>query len=329
MSIISLLKNKINRMRTRKDMVISALIIIPIVISAAVLFSGSKDSKFNVALVSNKYSNIRENNKCKITVVDKKPGFSDLALGIYDFVVEENNDGSYTVETALQDDAKKEMIEKLFNNGKVSVESSEAESGRGVGTSLLGLIVLFVIIEGTTLTVFYPDDITFKTLKRIFTSEVSEKEYIIAQFIFTFIGLYVPTFIAVAISKAILGNDIGYSVGMIAILTAIITVLSTAFALFISSIMSDNIQIASCFIALIASLICGCFYKFSSNIKIIDSICNVLPISSYMNIAEGVEKGTSLLQYKLGILNLAVWTIVMLVIGICITHKRLKNGEFN
>jgi ABC-2 type transport system permease protein len=283
----------------------------------------------NVALVSDNYSNIQENNKYKITVLDEKPGFSDLALGIYDFIVEENNDGSYTVETALQDDAKREIVQELFNDGEISVESGEAESGRGVGSSILGLIVLFVIIEGTTLTVFFPDDITFKTLKRIFTSEVSEKSYIIAQFIYTFIGLYVPIFIAVAISKAILENDIGYSTSMIAILTAIISGLSTAFALFISAIMRDNIQIASCFIALVASLICGCFYKFSFNIKIIDSICNLLPISSYMNIAEGVEKGTSLLQYKLGILNVAVWTIVMLVIGIYITHKRLKNGEFN
>lgn len=329
MNMITLLKNKISRMRTRKDMVISSLIIIPIVIIAALIFSGSKASKFNVALVSDNYSNIKENNKCIITVVDKKPGFSDLALGIYDFVVEENNNGSYTVETALQDDTKKKMVEKLFNNDKIYVESSKAESGRGIGASLLGLIVLFVIIEGTTLTVFYPEDITFKTLNRIFTSEVSEKEYIIAQFVFTFVGLYVPTFMAVAVSKAILGTSIGYSFYMIAILTAFITALSTAFALFMSSIMRDNIQIASCFIALIVSLICGCFYKFTSNIKILDSLFQLLPISSYMNIAEGIEKGSSLLQYKLGILNVAVWTIAMLVMGICITHKRLKNGEFN
>ena len=329
MSIINLLKNKISRMRTRQDMVVSALIIIPIVIIAAVSFSGSKNSKLSIAVVSDNYNNIQEDNNYKITVLSQKLGFSDLALGIYDFVVKENNDGHYTVETALQDNVKKQDVKKLFNNEKISSQSTKTESERGVGSSLLGLIVLFVIIEGTTLTVFFPNDITFKTLKRIFTSEVSEKSYIIAQFIFTFIGLYVPTFIAVAISKAILGNDIGYSTYVIALLTAVITGLSTAFALFMSSIMRDNIQIASCFIALIVSLICGCFYKFNSGIKIIDSICNLLPISSYMNIAEGLEKGNSLFQYRLGFLNLALWTIVMLVIGVLITHRRLKNGEFN
>lgn len=329
MSIIILLKNKLSRMRTRKDMVFSALIIIPIVIIAAVSFSGSKNSKLSVAVISDNYSSIQENSKYKITVVDKKPGFSDLALGIYDFVVEENNDGHYTVETALQDDAKKQDVQKLFNNEKISSQSTKTESERGVGFSLLGLIVFFVIIEGTTLTVFFPDDITFKTLKRIFTSEVSEKSYIISQFIFTFIGLYVPTFIAVAISKVILGNNIGYSTYMISLLTAVITALSTAFSLFMSSIMRDNIQIASCFVALIVSLVCGCFYKFNSGIKIIDSICNLLPISSYMSIAEGVEKGNSLFQYRLGFLNLALWTIAMLFIGIFVTRKRLESGEFN
>ncbi|OPJ64392.1 ABC transporter permease [Clostridium oryzae] len=316
-------------MRTRKDMVISALIIIPIVIAAALIFSGSKNSKFNVALVSDNHNNIQENNKCKIIVLNKKPQFSTLALGVYDFVVEKNKDGSYTAETALQDVFKRELVEKLFNDGKLFAKSSKAEGVRGIGASLLGLIVLFVIIEGTTLTVFYPDDITFKTLKRIFTSEVSEKAYIIAQFLFTFIGLYVPTFIAITVSKAFLRTDIGYSVYMIALLTAIITALSTAFALFMSSIMRDNIQIASCFIALIVSLMCGCFYKFSFNIKIIDFIRNLLPISSYMNIAESIERETSLLQYKLEVLNVAVWTIAMLIMGIYITHRRLKNGEFN
>lgn len=328
MNIINLLKNKIKRMKTRKDMVISALIIIPIVIISAVILKGSGNLKLRVALVSEN-KGIHENNKIEITLLNKNPGFSSLAVGTYDFIVEKNSEGRYIAQTALQDASKKEMVEKLFNNEKSSAKNNNQSSGRGIGSSLLGLIVLFVFIEGTTLTVFYPDDISFKTLKRIFTSEVSEKSYIAAQFIFTFIVLFIPTFIALVVSKAVLGSDILYSYYVIALLTAIITALSTAFALFMSSLMRDNIQIAVCFIALIVSLICGCFFKFTLNIKIIDKIIKLLPISSYMNIAEGAEKGAYLFSYSLELLNVAIWTILMLVIGIYIAHKRLKNGEFN
>lgn len=329
MIIFSLLRNKIKRIKSRKDIIFSTLLVIPVVFVAAFIINSSRNTKYNVAIVAQNNMSAPHDDKCVITVLKKDPGTADLALGRYDFTAVEKSDRHFTVNTVLKSKDEKQMIEKLLNEGKSIKDSSRTEGSKGVGKSILGIIVMLAIIGSTTLTVFYPDDISFRTLKRIFTTEATENQYIISQFILTFTGIYVPSFLAAVLAKAICGSAIGFSVSQIAVLIAIITALATAFALFISTVMKENIQVASCCIALITCLLGGCFFNFSSNMKIIDPLCRIIPVKSYMNIADVMENGGSMFSSQMDCINILVWTLVMFIGGICITKRKFKQGIYN
>jgi ABC-2 type transport system permease protein len=74
---------------------------------------------------------------------------------------------------------------------------------------------MIVLMQGVALMLLFPEDRTLKTIKRVLTSPVSEKQYLFAQGIFTFLCLYIPTYLAVLITKVCFSMDVGFSLGML------------------------------------------------------------------------------------------------------------------
>lgn len=328
MNVINLFINKLDRIVTKKEVIIMAIVIIPIMIVTAVLFSERVGMKTKIALVSENVQSIPQYDKFKIEVMDKKPAVSNLLLGNYDVIVEEKSKGSYEITTVIKSKVDKEIIENFFNSGQ-SLDKYESKDGqRGIGTKILGFIVMIVLMQGVALTILYPEDRTLKTLRRILTAPISEKQYIFAQGVFTFTCLCIPTYLAIVVTKECFGVKVGFDLGMLAIMIGILTALSTVFALFISSVLKQNISLIASGIFFITSLLAGCYSSFTANNKVLDTICSIIPQKAYMTMIEGIEKGKGMLEFKGQLIYLIIWIATLWLLGSFITARRTKKGIY-
>jgi len=327
MNIINLFKNKLDRILTKKEVIIVAVIIMPIMIGAAVLFSQKTASKTNIAVVSQNPQSVPQNEKFKLDIMKKKPADSRLIMGYYDFIAVEKSDGSYDITTAIKSKDDMEIIGKFFNDGKSPVKYGDSVSKRGMGTKILGFIIMIVLMQGVAITLLYPEDRTLKTFRRILTAPVSEKEYVFVQGIFTFVCLYIPTYLAVAIAKIGFGVNMGFNLGMLLVLVAILIAFATAFSLFISSVLDDNISLVASGIALLTSLLAGCFNVFKVN-KVLDTIFSILPQKSYMTLIQGVENGNSIFEFKEHLVYILIWIIAFWLLGSIISKKKMNSGAY-
>ncbi|MBG9794001.1 MDR ABC transporter permease [Paenibacillus dendritiformis] len=326
MNIGNLFKNKLHRILTKKEVIIVAVIIIPIMITAAVLFAGREETKSTVAWVTAGNADaIPQNDKYDIKVLKEKPEISNLLLGHYDFIYEEKRNGQHEVETVIKSKADKEELENFITKHSPLV-GKPPERERGGGTKILGFVVMILIMQAVAITLLYPEDRTLKTLRRIFAAPVNKTQYIFTQGLFTFICLYVPTFLAVVMTRELFGVKMGFSLGMLAFLVGLLTALSTAFALFISSVLRENISLTASGIALVTSLLAGCFNSFTVSNNVLNWILDIIPLRAFMSLSEGIENGNGIFNYKGQILYLLAWTIVMALAGSMIAARKMSKG---
>ena len=288
MSVFAILKNNFYRVISKKSIIVTTIIFVPLMIMAAVYFTGKMEIKGTIAVVfENKSVNLNTKH-LNVKMLDKRPNISELLLNKYDAVLEDKGNGKIQI-TTIKGEKFKNTIKnylKLPQNIKGNIDIGEK---RGVGTNILGFLIMIILVQSVGLMVLYPEDRDFKTFRRMLVSPVSEGKYLLAQGIFNFIIIYIPVFLAIVITKAVFNVNIGFSYGNLAILLSIITFLGTAFALFITSAIDDlesSLMLGSVIITL-TSILSGSFYSFSDNNKILDMIVNILPQKSYLTLVKG------------------------------------------
>ncbi|MPQ32631.1 ABC transporter permease [Clostridium estertheticum] len=330
MNIINLFKNKLDRILSKKSIIIVAVVVIPIMIGIAVIFSTKASSKETIAFLSNNVQNTPVDSRYDVQVVHKKPTTADLVLGKYVAIVEEKNSGNYEV-TTLKSEEDKKIIENFFKSGKIAKDykgEDEIRAERGVGTNILGFILMLLLMQGVALTTLFEEDRNIKTFRRILTSPVSEKKYLFSQGMFTFLCLFIPSYLAVTIISVCFRINIGYSFGMLAILMIILSALSTAFALFMTAVLDRDISLVTSGISLITCVLAGCFISFTNNNKVLDTLCNIFPQKSYMTLIHGIEKGNGILEFKGQLIYLLIWIIALWILGSIITKSKMKKGIY-
>ncbi|WP_242223856.1 ABC transporter permease [Bacillus cereus group sp. BfR-BA-01380] len=123
------------------------------------------------------------------------------------------------------------------------------------------------------------------------------------------------------ITKVAFKVDIGFSYGMLVILIGILCALSTALALFIATMIERNYSVVASGIYVITCVLSGCYISFTGENKVLNTICNILPQKSYMTLAQGIEKGNNILEFKGQLIYLLTWVVVLWLLGSIITKK--------
>ncbi|MCY8674545.1 ABC transporter permease [Bacillus spizizenii] len=241
--MLSLFQNRWERILTKKAIIIIALIIIPLMIGVAIMFSGKPVFKETIAFVTEQddVHHMPSDSAFIVVPVHQKPKFSDLVLGKYAAIVEKNQ-RDYKV-TTLKSKADQKMIQQFFETGKMPGSyrgEDELRTERGTGTNILGFIVMLVLMQGVALASLYPEDRMLKTFRRILVSPVHVGKYLLVQFIFTFLCLYIPTYLAVVITNVFFHTGIGFRLDILAGLLGVLIMLGTAFAIFMASVMERN-----------------------------------------------------------------------------------------
>ncbi|MDR1568057.1 MAG: ABC transporter permease [Streptococcaceae bacterium] len=322
--MLNLLSNKIYRMKSKKTVFIMAMIVMPLIIGIAIFFTDKVVSPYRIAYVTDTTTKFDNNPAIQVKEMNSRPPESDLALGKYTAIVgkKENN---LQVSTFQSEDVKNE-IQTFFLTGKLNNEKQL--NNRGTGTNVLGFILMFILIQGVALTTFFPEDRDNSNYKRILTSPISNKKYLLSQGIFTFICLFIPAYLAVSLTHLCFGVVIGFSLGTLALLMAILAFFATAFALFMATVFDRNVGLITSGIAIVTCILAGCFFEFTSGIKLFDFLLNLLPQKGFMDLVNGVEHGTTYLNYISQLIYLGVWSIGFWLIGSFITNRRLRRGIY-
>lgn len=329
MNIFNIFRNNFYRMLAKKMIIIDALLFIPLMIVGGVYFNSKIQTKANVAVISaNQKFNI-ENKYIKFNIVKKAPNVSDLVLNKYDAVIIDNGKGNFKIATIKSDKLKKQ-IENFLKNPKLVTNISNSGDKRGVGTNIIGFLIMVVIVLQIQFMLLYPEDRDVGTFRRILISPVSGGEYLISQGIFDFIIAFVPTYIAVIAAKVIFNVNIGFTYLKLAGVLSLLILLGTAFALFIASIMDDvdNASMLGNSIIMITSVLAGSFYSFTNNNKIFNSIVKAIPFKGYMTLVQGIENGKSLSNYYGELTYILVISLILFIIGTFVTKRNLNTGKY-
>ncbi|MCR3761366.1 ABC transporter permease [Clostridium felsineum] len=330
MIMLNIFKNNLSRLLCKKAILLTAIIFIPLMIIGGVYFTSKMDTKANIAIVI-KNKNINFNNKyVKITSLSEKPALSALVLNKYDAVVTYSDNGSFKI-TTIKSDKLKNEITSFLKNPKAKTNFKEANaSTRGVGTNILGFLILILAMQQIQFMLFYPEDRDLGVFKRILISPTSFIKYLFSEGIFNFVLAFIPSYLAILITKEIFKVNIGFTYLELAGLLSLLLIFGTSFALFITSIIDDvdNAAMLGTFTILLCSILSGSFYDFTDDNKILSTIVNAIPYKQYLTLSQGIESGKSISNYSSEILYVLLITFVFFIIGTLVTRKNLQDGKY-
>lgn len=329
MNLLNIFKNNFYRLLAKKAIIITTIVFIPLMIVGGVYFNSKMEAKANIAVVTSNEKLNMSNKYMSMKVVEEKPSVSDLVLNKYDAIIEDNGKGDFKVAT-IKSNKLKNQIEGFLKNPNSVTKMSNSEDKRGVGTSIIGFLIMIVLILQINLMLFYPEDRDFGTFKRILISPVSGSKYLMSQGVFDFVVAFVPTYVSVIVVNAVFNVNIGFNYLQFAGLLALLMLLGTAFALFITSIIEDvdNAAMLGNAIILITSIISGTFYSFTDDNKILNTLVSIVPFKPYLTLVQGIENGKNLSNYYGQLIYVLAVILVMFILGTLITKRNLKTGRY-
>ncbi len=115
MSVFSILKNNFYRVISKKSIIVTTIIFVPLMIISAVYFTGKMEIKGTIAVVSQNKSVNFNTKYLKVKMVDKKPKMSELLLNKYDAVLEDKGNGKIEI-TTIKGDKFKNTIENYLKS---------------------------------------------------------------------------------------------------------------------------------------------------------------------------------------------------------------------
>ena len=286
--MLSFIKNNYYRISSRKEYIITSLILTMVSIYLAVLLTSSLELKGNIALVTNKSEEMFKSNYIKINIMSNEPPTSELLLGKYDGVIVDKEHGEYEVNT-IKGEEFKEILEAFIKNPKEF--KPESKDIRGVGTNIIGYLLMFLLLQSILYMFTLGDDMELKQIERIIASPVSLFKYMLSHFIVIFLLNFLPSFFILTVMKGILGFNIGFSLIQYAVILSIVISLGVSFAMFLNSLIkvSDKTNMMGSAIVILTTILAGSFYSFEKGNKILESALWILPQKSILSFVQGLE----------------------------------------
>jgi len=288
-SFIAVLKN--DYMRTVKYIV--AFIIMTAVtvgfIFLAVYMTGIQE-KGRIALVSsNSEAKSYDSKGLQVTVLRKRPPYSDLVKQKYEAIVITGKNGQYQVQTLFSDKLKNEVLTLLQHPG---MHAEKSEGNRGTGVNILGFMMMTLIMMAFWTQFVLADDKENVQLPRVAVSPIRFGTYLAAHCVYS-LSLLLPEFIAITALK-LSGWNIGFSLAQYAYLMAATGFLGISFAMLLHSLISksDNADMLGNAVTILSTILAGSYYSMSSKNSVMDAVVSALPQKQIMNYAQALQNGT-------------------------------------
>lgn len=318
-ALLAVLKNNFYRLMSHKSRIFLCFGLTLGAVLASVFINNSSVTALKVAIVSNNQAEI-VSPYLNITYVDIPPSSSELFLGKYDAVVTYSEERGYEVET-IKNETFKAKIEAILKN-PLSY-APESESIRQIGTSIIGFLTMFILMQGVSTMYLFAEDKEYAQIGRIAVSPVPFSDYLLGHCVFTFLFLLIPTLSVVCFVKYICRIPVGFSFLEYLFLLSVICVLATAFALFIQALIKngDSANMIGSVVAVLTSILAGSFYSFEENNRALAVIVNVLPQKIFLTFADLLEKNSNIGVLLPHIILLVLISLFFFLTALFITNK--------
>lgn len=307
-AFFAIIKNNFNRLKTQKSRFFVYCLLSMGAILAAIFFQNHSEKLGTIAVNANQIE-LQSSAYMEIVNLTEEPPLSDLVLQKYDAFVSLDSNNQYKIETIKGKDFEQTLIAVLDNP---NVNFHDDIAPRSVGTSIIGFLMMFILMQGSSLMFLFSQNKEQGQLTRIATAPTSLITYLLAQLSFAFIVLLVPPIVMFLLINLFSPVLIGFSLGMFIGLIAFVCLLSTTFALFLNAIVrnGDSANMLASSLIVITSILAGCFYPFEPSNPIAQKSINLLPQKIILNTSTQLENHAfSSSQYP--------YSIVLIVLIMC------------
>lgn len=327
MGIWYILKNNFYRAWSKKNETIVFMTVTFISMLLAIALSTTTMLEINVAVVSERDDLQFDSPYFNIEVMEKAPPKSDLIMNKYCGVLLDRGGDSMEVLTA-KNDIYRAKLEQLTTNLQIS--SNPDDRKRGVGSNILGYLIVPIFLQGLTYMKFYVEDRQDKMFKRIVASHVNIGQYMVGHFLFSFIMVYMTSLFVLIVGKEILRKDIGFGYGEYSYLLLIIVLLAVSFSAFMTTIVEklDNSMALSGSIIILTSILSGSFSEVQTGNEFIAKIVRLFPQKQYLDMIQGIERGQSIGLYMTQIGYLLILSVVFFGISSILCNIRFFKGRY-
>lgn len=316
----AVVKNDFSRMLAHKSRIVMLLFFTAGAIVAAVFFHTKAETVGNIAFVLQGEESVFESPYANITVLEKEPPMSELVTGRYDAVVTKNTDGEYKIQT-VKGDAFQETVAALLSNPQEF--SPDHTSHRKAGTNILGFLVMFTMMQSTTLMYLFAEEKEQGQLRRLAASPVSFTGYLCAHSLFAFLFMLIPTMVILYIVKWALGVSIGLGFWGFLLLLSLLCAFAVSFALLLNSLISkrDSASMLGSAVSILTSVLAGSFYSFDKGNPVLEALIKGLPQKSYLTLSNALETGTGMKEWLPHLIYILGFTLVFFLISVVKIRK--------
>lgn len=313
--MLNIIKGNWERMLQRKVQLLISILLTLGAMVGAVFFTYQGQSKGNIAVVGDQ-GKLWRPTYYKVTYLETRPPMSTLVEGRYEAIVIFKSDGSYELQSIKSQEeqaALKALIESPLNS------VSETLEPRQRGTTILGYIMMFLLMQGMVYTRLLAEDKEQHQIERIVVSPISLFDYLVGHGIFVWSLVFIPAFLAILFLK-LLGVDVGFSIFAYMLLIGIGALLSMAFALCLYSFLkgADSANMIGSAVVILTSILAGSFDSYAGSKDGFSTFIYILPQKSFLYFVGALEKG------ELNILTISMVTYVIIFSGILIMISTLK-----
>ena len=325
MSILSIVKNNFIRAINKKYYVLVTVItsLLPIVL--AVLLTSKMQLSANIAYVGPNKLNM-DSKYISVTNLSTIPKESELVSNRYDAVVI-NKNGKISVDTIKNNNLKNKIENAIMGKGSTSLENDEK---RGVGTNILGYLLMFMLINSIQFMSFFVEDKYSGNFKRIVTSDTGIIKYMTAYWIFDFLMNFTPAFVVIVCEKEIFGVNVGFSIVQYIALLSLMAFIGVAFSLFMCSFSEnhDDCVLISSVVAILTSLLSGSMGNTTGKNYMMNQITKIMPQKNYMTIISKIENGKALQTLMPYLYYVTLLSIVMIAVSGIVCRIRFNEGKY-
>lgn len=322
-AFFSIIKNDFHRLIAQKSRFLIYCILSMSAILAAIFFQNHSEKLGTIAVNSNQIE-LQSSDYIDIVNLTEEPPLSDLVLGKYDAFISLNSGNQYKIETIKGKDFEQKLVQ-LLNNPQAKLHDELAP--RSVGANIIGFLMMFILMQGSSLMFLFSQDKEQGQLTRVATAPTSLTTYLLAQLSFAFIILLIPPIVMFLLINLFSPVLLGFSLRVFIGLIAFICLLSTTFALFLNSIIrnGDSANMLASSLIVITSILAGCFYPFEPNNLFAQKCMNFLPQKIILNVSTELENHAFLSRQYPYIIALITIMIYFFIIAKHKTKKQLTS----
>lgn len=320
--MITIMKQAFVRLKREKGSAVVYLVLSIAAIFVALYVSSLNTSLGSIAVQSEQH-NWKSSDVLRVTYVEEAVAPSRLVAQEYDAFVQVNRDGSLSVASVKSDAFKQDLINAL--QGQAG--SSQHKKQRGTGTSVIGFVMMFAIMQSLVYMMQYGEDKELRRMERILLSPITFSSYLGGMILFTMLSVILPALFTLAVCS-IVGIDIGFSLAVYAGLLFVLSLFATAFALFLNTLFAqkDTANMLGSALAVLASIISGGFYEVANEGGILDTIASMLPTKAILQLSESLEVGLTS-QAVEHLVFVLLWAVILFGAALFVQHVHKRAGN--